>query len=201
MSCQRPLYRWAIVTYDRLYRAWHGLAQPASEVGVALRIELRRSSHPVQLRDGTVVRRGDSIGVLHLNNDRVATLGASRTSIAAGLELRRHLVASLHVLAERCRTDRQFACIHAFSATTIYYRGLNGLGFEEGSDWLWWPRLVGAYQHSLSAVLRRQSGRLGRGAERRNAKRLWLSRTTLIDRYGSLPHTVEPQVSVDASED
>jgi hypothetical protein len=50
--------------------------------------------------DGPLIRPGDRIGVLHLNNARTALLHAHEPSLLrAGLEFRRQFFASLHALA------------------------------------------------------------------------------------------------------
>lgn len=72
----RLRYRWAVVVCDRLYRFLHRLETPASVVGSAACVAVRCSYRTVQLRRGIAIRRGDGIGVLHLNNDFVVTLHA-----------------------------------------------------------------------------------------------------------------------------
>ena len=92
--------RWLVAPYDRVYRFLHNLDSAASEVGPVVRVKVRRSHRTLHLADGTIIRRGDRIGVLHLNNDRVVALhAAGLPSIAVGLEFRRQLLASLDALA------------------------------------------------------------------------------------------------------
>src|SRR5438034_1537520 len=67
-----PWYRWAVLLYDRAYRAVHGLDRPPAQVGPALCLEVRRSRRARRLPDGTRVALGDRIGVIHVNNARIA---------------------------------------------------------------------------------------------------------------------------------
>lgn len=180
---------------DRLYRLLHGLDTPTSEVGPALRVEVGRSWWTRTLPDGTRVRRGDPIGVLHLNNDRIAGLhGDGLPSIAVGLEFRRQLLASLRTLAALARPGGPLADVPAFVATTIFHQGLARLGFVPEPDGLVFPSLVAAYQRALLASLHPAGGdRLRRPAYRR-ARRLWMSREALLARFGQDASPPAPQV-------
>ncbi len=99
----RSWRRRAIVLSDWLYRRLNGLDQPRSQVGPVLRLKVETSRRAVRLADGTVVHRGDRIGVLHLNNLRVVSLHDEGLAPGAiGFEFRRRLLASLGELARRC---------------------------------------------------------------------------------------------------
>src|SRR5207249_3654746 len=114
----------------------------ASEVGPAVRVEVRRSHRRLRLADGTTIRRGDRIGVLHLNNDRVVALhAAGLSSIAVGLEFRRQLRASLDALVRLAGPTGWLSDVRAFEATTIFFHGwLRRVGFEPDPSGLAWPR-------------------------------------------------------------
>ena len=187
MSIAEPqLLAWAIAAYDRAYRFLHGLDGPESEVGPVLRIEVRRSLQRLTLDDGTLVRRGDRIGVLHLNNARVAALRSDGLGpIAVGLTFRRHLLASLAALAEMTMPDGRFASVGTFSAATIFHAGLTRLGFERTRDRLLWAGLVAAYQRALLSSLRRGRPVRLNGPPYQQARRVWISRERLIALYGA----------------
>src|SRR5690348_15190598 len=57
--------------YDRAYLRWHGLDRPEAELDPVLRIEVRTNRAPVTLPCGTIIRRGERVGLLHFNNDRI----------------------------------------------------------------------------------------------------------------------------------
>jgi hypothetical protein len=178
--------RWLVAPYDRVYRFLHNLDSAASEVGPAVRVEVRRSHRTLRLADRTTIRRGDRIGVLHLNNGRVVALhAAGLPPIAVGLEFRRQLRASLHALARRACPEGGLSDVRAFEATTIlFHQGLRRLGFEPDPVGLAWPGFVTRYQRALLASLRPAGPvRLG-GTTYRRAQRLWISREKLLTRYG-----------------
>lgn len=180
-------YRWAVLVFDRLYRFLHGLDRATSEVGSAGRIAVRRSHRTLQLACGTIIRFGDRIGILHLNNTFIAALHADGIApIAVGLEFRRQLVSSLHDLAGLAGPSGQLKDIKAFSATTIFFhQGFRRLGFAPDDDAPSWPRLVAAYQRALLASLHPAGPVRLRRASYRRALRLWISRENLLARYGA----------------
>jgi len=149
-----PWYRWAVLLYDRAYRAVHGLDRPPAQVGPALCVEVRRSRRARRLPDGTRVALGDRIGVIHVNNARIAGVHVNgQPPLAIGLEFRRWFVASLHELAQLAADGGPLADVRAFSAITIFHRGLSRLGFRAERNGIVWPGLTAAYQHALMASL------------------------------------------------
>jgi hypothetical protein len=179
----RPWYRWPIALYDRMYRLVNGLDRAEARVGPALRVGLRRSWRRAILADGTVIARGDLVGVIHLDNERLAAIHADGLApAAAGLEFRRRFMASLHELAGLAGPGGPLARARAFTAITIFV-GLRRLGFaaEPGARG---SALVGAYQRLLLAALH-PAGRHRRGAPPGGrAERLWISRDGLLARFG-----------------
>ena len=133
--------------------------------------------------DGTVVRRGDPIGVIHLNNERVVSLHANRLrGQTTGLEFRRQFLASLRELATLSDLGPR-AGVRAFTATTILHHALGRLGFEPARGSSRGSALIGAYQRALLASLR-PAGRARLDASvRRHARQLWLSREALLVRF------------------
>jgi hypothetical protein len=179
-------YRWAVTGYDRVYRFLRRLDTPASEVGPALRIELRRNYRTRRLSDATVVRPGDRIGVIHLNNERVAALASDGLSpLALGIRFRRQFDVSLRMLARLAADGGPLALVRAFSATTIFYRGLTRLGFEADPRALRSPRLVASCQRALLASLKPGGVLRLRHLTHHRAQRLWISRDALLTRYGA----------------
>ncbi len=181
----RPPYRWAVMLCDRAYRWVHGLDRPAAQVGPAVRVEIRRIRRARTLADGARLVPGDRVGLLHLNNSRIAAIHVDgRSPWSVGLEFRRQLVASAHTLAMLAADDGPLGDVAAFSATTIFHEALARLGFAAEPNAPAWPRLVAAYQRALLVSIHPAGApRLSR-ATYRNAPRLWLSRDALLARYG-----------------
>lgn len=185
-----PGYRWAVLLYDRVYRWVHGLHRPGSEVGPVLRVEIRRNRRLRVLADGARLSPGDRIGILHLNNERIATIHVNgRSPLAVGLEFRRQFVASLRVLATLAGPGGPFQDVEAFAATTIFHDGMTRIGFIPEPGAPAWPRAVAAYQRALLASMHPAGALRLSGTVYHHARRLWLPRWVLLHRYGAQPPT------------
>jgi hypothetical protein len=176
-----------VKSYDAAYRAVHGLDRPAAQIPPVLRVELRRAwrRRTLTLADGTTIGCGDRIGLLHLDNGRLAAVHlAAPTAMAVGLEVRRAVLASLTTLAQRARPGGGLAGVVAFAAVTILHRSLPRIGFEPDPVRVAWPWLISAYQRALLASIHPDGSfrvsRLAGGS----SERLWISRGTLLARYG-----------------
>ena len=186
MSPRRALD--ALSVYDRVYRFWYRLDSPAAAVPPLLLVEIRRNYRWRTLGDGTTVPRFGRIGVLHLNNERVAALHAGRPSpLAVGFEFRRQFLASLETLARLSAPGGRLAGVCAFTAVTIFHHALVRAGFGIEPGGLVWRASAGAYQRALLASLHPSgnSRLVGLGAAR--AERLWITREELLTRYGPEP--------------
>lgn len=178
----------AIALYDRVYRLWHGLDSPRADVPPILLVEIRRAYRVRRLSDGVVVRPGDRVAMLHLNNARVRALHAGGPSpMALGLEFRRDLTASLTRLAQLTGPGEPLADVAAVCAVTIFHRGLQRLGFEPDTLELAWPGFTGAYQRALVRVLHPAGVRRMLELASLRARRLWLSSERLRALFAPLP--------------
>lgn len=179
------LYPWVIMAYDRLYRRWHGLDCPRAYVPPILCIEVHLNLWHRCLSDGTIIRPGDRVGMLHLDNRRVVALHGNGVHPGAiGLAFRRDFLASLRRLGALAGPDGPLSSVTAFTAVTLFHRGLRRLGFEPDRDGLMWPRLTAAYQRALLATLHPGGPARVTPLAARHAERLWLSRRRLLERYG-----------------
>ncbi len=171
----------AIVLWDRVYRRLHGLDTLPAKVPPLLVLSPERAWRQHRLADGTLLKPGDHYGELHLDNACVVALrqrGFSPSHL--GLKVRHELRASLRTLAMLSEGQERFAGLQAFSAITIFHRGLKRLGFEIETDGLIAPRITGAYQHALLLSLAARPG-LHRSPY---ARRLWISARRLRSLYG-----------------
>ena len=173
---------------DLAYRWLHGLTDPAAQVGEIIRMEVRRHRSPaVTLADGTRVRRGDRIGIIHFNNERIVSFhGDGSDTPLAGLKVRRALLASLKELARQVAETDRYASVKAFTAQTIFHPGTQHVGFEilplPSSTW---SRIVAAYERALVARYHPLGRERARRLRRRAARATWISRDALLRRYGS----------------
>ena len=181
MDRTRPWYAWAVGRYDAVYRGRHHLNTDTCAVGPALRVEFVRSRWRHRCADGTEIRRGDLIGICHLNNDAVVRLhGDGRSATAVGLMFRRDILRSLRALAQQVISDPDLAGLRAITATTTLHRRMQRLGFEIESGAVLSPRLVAFYQRALLAWLHPGARRRLRAGGARTAERVWMSRATLL---------------------
>ena len=187
-NVQGAWLRWPIAVHDRLYRIVRGLDRPASQVGPALRLEIRLSRREIRLADGSVLGPGHRFGIIHLNNERIAALHRDGGSIrTVGLRFRRLFIASLRELARRAEPGGPLADVRAFAATTIFHRGLRRFGFVPALDANRVSALGVLYQRVLLATLHPAgSARLGAATYER-AERLWISRTRLLETFAPAP--------------
>lgn len=154
-------------------------------MGPAIRVEVGRCRHARTLPDGTRLRRGDRIGMLHLNNESVAALHVDGLQPhSAALHFRRQFVASLRALAALVEPPGPLSDVRAFAATTIFHRGMPRLGFQPEQNGLLWPGLVAAYQRALLASLHPDGALRLERASFPDARRLWLTRDELLARFG-----------------
>jgi hypothetical protein len=180
-------FRWAVAVYDRGYRLLHGLDRPEAQAGPLLRVERRHLWRARRLANGTVLRRGAPVGVLHLNPARALALHAHGLSPRAiGFEGRRLFLASLRVIAARAADGGPLAPLEAYSATTLFHRRLPTLGFcpAVGARPIC-RRVVTGYERALLGALHPAGAARLRGMARGEARQLWLSRAQLLSRYGS----------------
>lgn len=90
--------RHAVRAWDRLLRQGMGVFDYTSEPRAFLRLQLTRARHPVQLADGTHVRRGEPVAEIHFHNERLPPLAPAGADLAWGLEFSRGLLVSLREL-------------------------------------------------------------------------------------------------------
>lgn len=157
--------------------------RPIGEGGYVFRFSVIRHSGPlVTLADGTVISPGDPVGELHLDNRRVAALHAEGR---AGFRYRREVFRLLPVLARDLETRPEYRAINAVCGASLFWAEAGLAGFENRPLaaftrwWLgWWERFLLVRYHPAGRR-RLEQGR------RTELRQLWISRRTLLERYGS----------------
>ena len=189
MSPLSLFWRW----YDRLYRPLHRLQDLPIPEGTVLRLGLTRyRGRPLTLSGGTVIRRGDRIGVFHIHNEGVAALHVPDGSPHRGaLLFLDRFRSTLRMLASQL-VSGSFADVRAFTATTVFFTGMAKAGFDvfplRPRPWGW---VVGSYQRELVGhhhPLGKGRFKLDRFVE---SRAVWISREALLRRYGSTPRSAE----------
>lgn len=163
---------------DRRRRAIR-LIRPGGVLGLEVR---RYRGSALTLSDGTIVRPGDPLGLIHFENARLGSLAVEGWQTVGWREGR----ADLRQLAAWAREQASRARPVAYTGTTLLWPIARRAGFEvRARRWTRWARIEDAYFRSL---LRRWNPpartRLRRGGELRSAV-VWLSDAALQRRYGS----------------
>ncbi len=200
------LARWAIRRLDALLRSARGVYEFSSDPDCLLRLALGNSGREVVLADGTRIAAGERIGELHLWNERVPPMPQAGPDLCWAVTMRLGLVYSLQLLAAHVENDPDWEDVRAFRGETAVdaQRGethpFTHLGFElqplelvgplkRFTDfwenlYTWW--LIWTFN---PASLRSKHFW---GLQRRQ---LWLSRATLLTRYGPNRSRPGPQGS------
>ena len=177
---RRPMFRHIVRGCERGLRWWRGVTDPAAQVGPVLAVVVRRNWRTVRLSDGTIVRPGERIGVVHVNNARIEALhqpGASPGRV--GLQFRRQVVASLRELIRLSEPSQRLACVRAFCATTVFHGPLRRGGFERVVSDRPGSRLATLSFYAVLAALHPQGLSPRHGAADRRVERVWISRERL----------------------
>lgn len=156
--------------------------RPVGDGGYIIRLGLIRYRGPaLTFRDGTVVKRGALVGEIHVDNRRAAALHEGGRG---GLRYRREVFRALPALARDVRTRPEYRAIEIIGGPSLFWEEARLLGFEHWRLpavtrwWLTrWERFLLARYHPAG---RR---RLAEG-NRKELRQIWMTRRTLLERYG-----------------
>jgi hypothetical protein len=156
--------------------------RPIGEGGYVIRLGLIRYRGPaLTFHDGTVVKRGALAGEIHVDNRRAAALHEEGRG---ALRYRREVFRALPALARDLRTRPEYQAVEIVGGPSLFWDEARLAGFEHWTLpsvtrwWLtWWERFLLARYHPAG---RR---RLAEG-NRRELRQIWMTRRTLLERYG-----------------
>jgi ceramide glucosyltransferase len=185
---------------DALLRHLYGIREFCHHPDCMFRLSTSQSEEDVTLADGTRIRRGERIGEIHLWNEFMPRMPEEGPDLAWARSFQRQLSFSLTRLAAHIQTNPQYRDIQAFRADNSFMgqydlgpleRKVGRFGFEvvddDGPSGLWerfgefWENvyawaLVWAYN---------PGGLKGSGSWKLHRRHLWLSRATLLHKYGA----------------
>jgi hypothetical protein len=181
---------------DAILRACHGIHEFTDDPDCVLRIAVRRARRAVTLSDGTRVLPGEPVGALHLWNEHLPRYSEGGPDLGWACEIRRRVLHSMQLLATHVERAAEFRAAPAFCAETTLSNRLGEaqirrLARRHGFERIDPPRSILQQLHAIGdcfntwALTRAfNPAALSRQPFLRGRHELWISRSTLIDRYG-----------------
>jgi hypothetical protein len=186
-----------VVAIDRRQRRRLGIREFSDDPECVLRVGFKVARTAVELADGTVVRSGERIGVLHLWNEHMPRIPATGPDLAWARTFHRRLRRSFRLVARYVGESSEFDDIRAFGSEfwLVYDRSsirlLRHLGLEVSDPivprgpvewvvdlgmrvWTWLLRRVFNPESARELRLRELERRM-----------VWISRGRLLALYGA----------------
>lgn len=149
------------------------------------RVALRKyRGKTLALPDGTVLRRGDLIGELHVHNEMLQEISAGADPAQMAFTAKKAAQQALAALARRLAENPRYRDIKAIAGVSILHRGSRLVGFSafEVSPLL--SRLAGWYESLLLAIFHPAGkARVTRHRKKLKPKLLVMSKAELFRRY------------------
>jgi hypothetical protein len=180
---------------DRGQRYLRGIHEFSSDPDCIYRLSIESAPRDATLPDGTVFRRGEPIGVLHIWGDHMPAIPSSGINLAWASRVVRRLKRSGSLLAHHAAKEASLQSIPAFGNDAFFIptqanaRLLERIGFavlEGAPD----DRM---YQQARIKVVRVWTWLLRRAFNRHSTRgiwpadlqyrSIWMSRRTLFERY------------------
>ena len=176
---------WPVV--DRLLTLVERIRPLKSDGSGIMSLSLHRYKGPARmLNDGSEVRIGDTLIELHMNNDWFRTRRKLNLRISQSpWEILNCFEKDLRLLAQEV-VDGKFEGVVALRGVTFLHTGAKRLGFQadELPDSLW-KKGARFYMAGLVRIHNLRTDRTsGRRARPEELKEIWLSKATLLSRYG-----------------
>jgi len=185
-----------VVAIDRRQRRRLGIWEFSDDPQCILRLGLAVGRTGVELADGTVVRPGEHVGVVHLWNERMPQMDPTGPDLAWAKAFNRRLVHSFRLLARYVATASALEHIHAFGGELClaYSPGVIRLLRRLGVEVFDPVPLHGPIERTVDLGMRLWAWLLRRAFNPESARHLrlsdlqrrpaWFSRRTLIALHG-----------------
>lgn len=175
--------------WEKAFSQRHGIRNIGQGERTMLRLEiLPYKGAPLVLKDGTEITPGDTVGEIHIGNERLLQMqneGIDFDTVAPFQTLK-ELRAGFREMARMAEQGEIPPEVKGFGGISLLHRGAFVLGFEVRevtSRFTRWR--IGIYEKWL-LVLYHPHGfrRLLRGSQGLDPKEIWLSRKALMEKYG-----------------
>jgi hypothetical protein len=189
----------AVGRLDGLLRRYYGVEEFSSAPDCLLRLGTGAAERPVVLGDGTRLEAGERIGILHLWNERLPPYRRDGPDMRWAKDVARRFRVSFKVLARHVEAEPAWRDVRAFRADAAFggHLGLEQMRWvatRYGFDALTPERSLARRTHDFcenaliwGMVAAFNPGGLGRHRFCRERFELWVSRRSLVERYGSGP--------------
>jgi hypothetical protein len=136
MERKKNLIDRMVIAFDRWQRSRMGIWEFTDDPECILRMGLAKTPVGAELSDGTVIRPGDTVGVVHFWNERMPPVPLTGADLAWAREFRRLMTHSFQLVARHVVENPRLADFEALGgqlpiiftpATTRY---IERLGFE-----------------------------------------------------------------------
>jgi len=196
-QAEKDLLNLVTRTLDRGQRYLRGIYEFSSDPDCIYRLSIESAPRDVTLPDGTIFRKGEPIGVIHLWGDHMPVIPASGITLAWSARMARSLQRSGSLLAQHAANDKSLQTIPAFGHDMFLLhapsnaRLLERIGFAV---------LDGVQNDGLSQRVRFEVVRLWTWLLRRafnqqstrgimpgdlQFRSIWMSRRSLMEKYGA----------------
>ncbi len=193
--CEKDLLNRAVRALDRIHRRLLGIYEFSSDPHCIYRLSIKGAPRDAILPDGTELRKGDPVGILHIWGEHMPTIPPSGADFAWASRMVRILRHSGRLLAQYASGEQSLRSIAAFGNDVFFnytpnmFRVLQRLGFavledvpavswnqririKAGRLWTWLLRRA----FNRQSVSRVKPGDL-------QLRSIWLSRRALMEKH------------------
>jgi len=181
-------YEWA---FEKAFRLRRVSASPQCVLRIGPRTHRGPEEH---LADGTVIRPGERIAELHLDNRAIRALRRpGDTDRRHARAFARAVLFSLRELAKLAQAHPRYSRVPAFYGTSLFYDRAHFAGFEARQiEWRGQQRVLGWYLWGLLGRMHvGGKQRLKEAPRRRQVGIVWMSRRRLLERFGEASEAEE----------
>lgn len=182
---------------DRLLQRCYRIEEFTQQADCLLRVSLRHVGKAIHLHDGTHIGPDELVGELHLWNEHLPRFPPAGPTFQWARRMRHRTIRSLHLLAEHMQREPAWGRVQAFYADVPVRRrrGFSELqrlarryGFECVPQQRSIIRSMREIAESLllwGLAIVHNPAALGRQLTVRRRQQIWISRTGLLQRYGT----------------